>query len=65
MNVRMVERHAIEAHLRMAIKRNEFVLFYQLKIDLRSDPISSVEALLPRQHPDFGLLEPARFLPVA
>ena len=65
MNVRAVERQVIEAHLRTALERNQLVLFYQPKIDLDSGRISSAEALLRWRHPDWGLLEPARFVPVA
>ena len=65
MNVRAVERQVIEAHLRTALEGNEFVLFYQPKIDLGSGRISSAEALLRWRHPDLGMLEPARFVPVA
>jgi diguanylate cyclase (GGDEF)-like protein/PAS domain S-box-containing protein len=65
MNVRAVERQLIEAHLRTALERKEFVLFYQPKIDLQNGQISSAEALIRWQHPEFGLLEPERFIPVA
>jgi diguanylate cyclase (GGDEF)-like protein/PAS domain S-box-containing protein len=65
MNVRAVERQVIEAHLRTALERHEFVLFYQPKIDLRSGKISSAEALLRWLHPAWGLIQPARFVAVA
>jgi diguanylate cyclase (GGDEF)-like protein/PAS domain S-box-containing protein len=65
MNVRAVERQVIETHLRTALEGDEFVLFYQPKIDLGSGRISSAEALLRWRHPDLGMLESARFVPVA
>ena len=43
MNVRAVQRHSIEASLRRALERQEFVLFYQPKIDLHSHMIVGVE----------------------
>ena len=44
--------------------RNEFVLHYQPRIDLTSGRLIGLEALLRWQHPRFGLLPPARFLPI-
>lgn len=47
-----------------ALMEKEFCLFYQPKIDLHTGAVSGVEALIRWQHPDEGLLSPARFLPV-
>lgn len=49
--------------LREALLQNEFVLYYQPKVDLRSGEIVGVEALIRWQHPQKGLLSPATFLP--
>ncbi len=65
MNVRAVERQSIEASLRRALERQEFVLFYQPKINLHSGAIVGVEALIRWQHPERGLLLPAQFVPIA
>lgn len=65
MNTRAVERQVVETQLRMALERNEFVLFYQPKIDLTSGRINSAEALIRWLHPAWGLTPPARFIPVA
>ena len=65
MNVRAVQRHAIEASLRRALERQEFVLFYQPKIDLRSHMIVGVEALIRWQHPERGLVLPSQFISIA
>lgn len=65
MNVRAVERQLIEAHLRTALDNSEFVLHYQPKIDLHSGRITSAEALIRWQHPTWGMIMPARFIPVA
>ncbi len=65
MNARAVERQTIEAHLRLALERQEFVLHYQPKIELASGTIVGVEALIRWQHPQRGLLQPLEFVPVA
>jgi diguanylate cyclase (GGDEF)-like protein/PAS domain S-box-containing protein len=65
MNVRAVERQAIEESLRRALERQEFALHYQPKINLRTGEITGVEALLRWTHPIRGLVSPAQFIPVA
>ncbi|MBA3996032.1 MAG: two-component system response regulator [Candidatus Accumulibacter sp.] len=65
MNARAVERQLIEAHLRHALERREFVLHYQPKINLASGRITGAEALLRWQHPEWGLIMPERFIAVA
>jgi diguanylate cyclase (GGDEF)-like protein/PAS domain S-box-containing protein len=46
-----------------ALKNNEFVLYYQPKVDLRSNEVVGVEALIRWNHPEKGLLGPHMFLP--
>ena len=65
MNVRALQRQSIEAGLRHALERKEFVLFHQPKIELHSDRIVGVEALIRWQHPERGLLEPSHFVAIA
>jgi diguanylate cyclase (GGDEF)-like protein len=60
-----IERLMLETGLRRALERNEFVLHYQPKRDLKSGGISGVEALLRWQHPDLGLLQPNQFVALA
>ncbi len=60
-----IERLMLETGLRRAIERNEFVLHYQPRLDLRRGYVSGVEALLRWQHPDLGLLQPNQFVPLA
>lgn len=57
------QRESIE-HIRLALDKKEFVLFYQPKVNMRSGEIIGAEALVRWQHPQQGLLPPARFLPV-
>lgn len=65
MHDRSVQRQSIEASLRGALERQEFVLYYQPKIQLSSRTIVGVEALIRWQHPEQGLLSPAQFVPIA
>jgi predicted signal transduction protein with EAL and GGDEF domain len=65
MNVRAVERQFLEANLRRALEQREFVLHYQPKIDIETEAITGVEALIRWRHPERGLIPPALFVPVA
>ncbi|HTV80165.1 MAG TPA: EAL domain-containing protein [Steroidobacteraceae bacterium] len=60
----MVGRVALEQKLRAALDREQFVLHYQPKIDLRTGRICGAEALLRWHEPQEGLISPAAFLPV-
>jgi EAL domain-containing protein (putative c-di-GMP-specific phosphodiesterase class I) len=55
----------LETNLRKALERDEFVLQYQPKIDLRTGQITGVEALLRWDQPDLGMLQPNQFIPLA
>jgi EAL domain-containing protein (putative c-di-GMP-specific phosphodiesterase class I) len=65
MNTRAVQRAFIEASLRRAIKRQEFVLHYQPKVDIASGTIIGAEALIRWNDPQQGLIQPLDFLTIA
>jgi EAL domain-containing protein (putative c-di-GMP-specific phosphodiesterase class I) len=65
MHERAVRRLQLEAGLRRAIERDEFVLHYQPIVRLADRTVSAYEALLRWQSPDHGLVSPAEFLPMA
>jgi diguanylate cyclase (GGDEF)-like protein/PAS domain S-box-containing protein len=60
-----LEKLTLENHLRRALERNELSLAYQAKLDLRSEGISGVEALLRWNNPLLGAIAPAQFIPLA
>ena len=64
MSNRAMERLAMENHLRRALEKNEFVVYYQPKMDYRSGKIVGAEALIRWQHPEQGLVSPAEFIPL-
>lgn len=65
LNVRALERQSLENGLRHAIERREFVLHYQPKMNLVTNAITGVEALIRWRHPQRGLVPPAQFIPIA
>ncbi|MGE5028171.1 MAG: putative bifunctional diguanylate cyclase/phosphodiesterase, partial [Betaproteobacteria bacterium] len=62
-NSQTLERLAMENELRHAMERNEFVLHYQPKVDMKSGHILSMEALLRWEHPSRGTVPPNEFIP--
>lgn len=65
LNTRAVERLDLENGLRQAVENNEFVVFYQPKVNTKSLQIVGMEALVRWQHPTLGLISPMSFIPVA
>lgn len=62
MNTRSHELLTLETELRLAFKRNEFIVYYQPKAELSTGRIVSMEGLIRWQHPQRGLVSPAGFV---
>ncbi|MGF2616680.1 EAL domain-containing protein [Rossellomorea aquimaris] len=60
-----VSKVRIENELRRAIERNQLELYYQPQVDLKTNKITGVEALLRWFHPDLGMVSPVDFIPIA
>lgn len=58
-------RLALLAELKRAIAQQEFVLYLQPKMNLRTGAISQAEVLIRWQHPVRGLVMPGAFIPLA
>jgi diguanylate cyclase (GGDEF)-like protein len=56
-------RHRVLERIAQAIEQNEFVLYYQPKVNLHTGVVFGAEALLRWQHPERGLMPPGDFLP--
>lgn len=56
---------ALESDLVNAIRRNEFELFYQPRVDIMTGKIIGAEGLIRWRHPEKGLIYPDQFIPTA
>ncbi|MGI2329000.1 putative bifunctional diguanylate cyclase/phosphodiesterase [Planococcus sp. YIM B11945] len=61
----MTRKMIIETELRKAIAKDEFSLFYQPKVDMQTQEMIGMEALLRWHHPELGSVSPAEFIPIA
>ena len=59
------ERLTLENSLRKAIEREELLLLYQPQVSLETGEVTGCETLVRWQHPEFGLVSPARFISLA
>lgn len=65
MNAAAVERLMLKSKLRRALERDELMMFYQPKVDLRDGRIVGAEALLRWRLPGHGDIPPSQFIPLA
>lgn len=62
LNVKAVQRLELETRLRRAIENNDFEVYYQPKINIRSGAFTGVEALMRWVDPEQGLIGPDTFI---
>jgi len=62
---RTADQLSLVVEMRHALERNEFELYYQPKLHLRSGLVTRVEVLLRWNHPTRGMLPPSVFIPIA
>ncbi|HEX5329120.1 sensor domain-containing protein [Sulfuricurvum sp.] len=65
MNQNITGQFKILSDLKSALKNNEFILHYQPQIDLSTNTITGVEALIRWNHPHLGMIPPMSFIPIA
>lgn len=55
----------MESELRKALEQNQMLLYYQPQIEMPTGKLIGVEALIRWQHPQYGMISPAQFIPIA
>lgn len=65
MHAQMIKTLNLEAELRHSLKRQELTLYYQPVVSLADGRIVGAEALIRWQHPEWGLVPPGEFIPLA
>ncbi|WP_138503685.1 EAL domain-containing protein [Nostoc sp. PA-18-2419] len=65
LNAKNPELLTLEKSLRYALERKEFSLYYQPRVNISTQEITGMEALLRWQHPEMGLVAPSVFIPLA
>ena len=65
MQTRSTRTLQLESALRRALEREQLALHYQPQMSLRDGRIIGAEALLRWRHPEFGMVSPAEFIPIA
>jgi len=65
MNRRVHDRLRMEGDLRQALEQKQLDIFYQPQVDAKSRKIIAMEALIRWNHPQHGVIPPARFIPLA
>jgi diguanylate cyclase (GGDEF)-like protein len=65
MNAKALERIVLESQLHKALKEEEFTVYYQPQISAFTGEVLGIEALVRWNSRELGMVEPARFLPLA
>ncbi|WP_172370081.1 EAL domain-containing protein [Sporosarcina jiandibaonis] len=59
------EKTLLEAEIRQALQKNQFEVYYQPQVNMKTGEIIGLEALLRWHHPTMGNISPSRFIPIA
>jgi diguanylate cyclase (GGDEF)-like protein len=65
MSLRVARRQRLELSLRTILERDELTLNYQPVVDLVTAEVVGFEALIRWNHPDWGMISPVEFIPIA
>ncbi|MED4753212.1 EAL domain-containing protein [Brevibacillus choshinensis] len=65
MEAKSLERILMENELRKAIEHEQFQVYYQPKMDIGSQILTGMEALVRWVHPELGVISPGKFIPIA
>ncbi len=65
LNARALEQLRLENDMRRGLPNSEFSLVYQPRVQLKTNEVTSLEALARWQHPELGLISPGVFIPIA
>ena len=61
---KLLKEQMITNAMTKAVDERQFVVFYQPKFDLSSECVIGAEALVRWEHPEYGFLSPAEFIPI-
>ncbi len=65
MTQKAYERMNLQNQLHNALIHNEFVVYYQAQVDMRTEEVVGMEALIRWKHPEMGMVPPDKFIPIA
>lgn len=65
MNLKIAEKLSLEMAMRQILPEKQLLLYYQPIVELSSGKIVGMEALARWKHPEWGLVSPSRFIPIA
>jgi diguanylate cyclase (GGDEF)-like protein/PAS domain S-box-containing protein len=65
MNEKVSQKMQMDAHLRRAVEQDEFVAYFQPFVDMNCGNLIGMEALIRWDHPEWGIVLPGQFIPLA
>ena len=65
MNESFLQELELEAKLRRALTKEEFIVYYQPQINIQDNVVDGIEALIRWDNDELGLVSPGRFIPLA